>query len=102
MLTDGITCNDIGDSSLALSNSKGEWCGVDESMEGWYTDPFGRHEVRWMLQGIPTRLVRDGSVEGSDPVTDEPFIVTPSGLKDILSLALGSTSLITPSESLPF
>ncbi len=50
---------------------------MDESMEGWYTDPYGRHEARWMSQGTPTRLVRDGSAEASDPVTDEPFIVTP-------------------------
>jgi hypothetical protein len=30
-----------------------------------------------MSQGTPTRLVRDGNVEGNDPVTDEPFKVTP-------------------------
>ena len=40
---------------------------MDESMEGWYTDPYGRHEARWMSQGTPTRLVRDGSAEASDP-----------------------------------
>jgi hypothetical protein len=50
---------------------------VDESMEGWFTDPYQRHEARWMSQGTATRLVRDGNVEGSDPVTDEPFKVTP-------------------------
>ena len=30
-----------------------------------------------MSQGTPTSLVRDGKVEGSDPVADEPFKVTP-------------------------
>jgi hypothetical protein len=45
--------------------------------EGWYTDPFARHEARWMSEDVPTHLVRDGDVEGSDPVTDEPFKVTP-------------------------
>lgn len=49
----------------------------DLSMEGWYTDPYQRHEARWMSQGTPTSLVRDGGIEGSDPVTDEPFKVTP-------------------------
>ena len=33
--------------------------------EGWYTDPYGRHEARWMSAGTPTRLVRDGEVEWS-------------------------------------
>jgi hypothetical protein len=50
---------------------------TDQSMEGWYTDPYARHEARWMSQGTPTRLVRDASIEGNDPVTDEPFKVTP-------------------------
>jgi hypothetical protein len=38
---------------------------VDE--EGWYKDPFGRHEARWISVGTPTALVRDGSVESQDP-----------------------------------
>jgi hypothetical protein len=49
----------------------------DVSLEGWYTDPYERHEARWMSQGTPTSLVRDEGVEGSDPVADEPFKVTP-------------------------
>jgi hypothetical protein len=49
----------------------------DVSLEGWYTDPYERHEARWMSRGTPTPLVRDGKVEGSDPVADEPFKVTP-------------------------
>jgi hypothetical protein len=49
----------------------------DPSMEGWFTDPYGRHEARWMSEGTPTALVRDGEREGSDPVGDEPFTVTP-------------------------
>jgi hypothetical protein len=52
-----------------------EW--PDEAMEGWYSDPYGRHEARWMSQGRATHLVRDGDVEGNDPVTHEPFTVTP-------------------------
>jgi hypothetical protein len=50
---------------------------MEETMEGWYTDPYQRHDARWMSQGSPTRLVRDGDTEGSDPMDDEPFKVTP-------------------------
>ncbi len=35
--------------------------------EGWYLDPYGRHEARWMSAGAPTALVRDGAVESQDP-----------------------------------
>ncbi len=49
-------------------------------MEGWFADPFQRHEVRWMSQGNPTSLVRDGTVEGSDPVADGPIKAIPARL----------------------
>ncbi len=56
--------------------------GVEEMMEGWYTDPYGRHEARWMSQGTPTSLIRDQEVEGRDPwASDEPFHVTPVRIK---------------------
>lgn len=46
--------------------------------EGWYADPFGKHEGRWFSDGNPTVLVRDGSVESHDepPGTefDQPLI----------------------------
>jgi hypothetical protein len=34
--------------------------------QGWYADPFGRHEFRYFSAGAPTRLVRDGAVESYD------------------------------------
>jgi hypothetical protein len=34
--------------------------------EGWYLDPFGRHEQRWFSDGRPTALVRDGDAEAQD------------------------------------
>ncbi len=40
--------------------------------EGWFTDPYGRHEARWMSAGEPTALIRDGGTEGNDPPPDEP------------------------------
>jgi hypothetical protein len=39
--------------------------------EGWYTDPHGRHDARWMSAGSPTKLVRDGGVESYDDPPDE-------------------------------
>ena len=40
--------------------------------EGWFTDPYGRHEARWLSEGTATGLVRDGGVEGNDPAPDGP------------------------------
>ena len=41
--------------------------------EGWYKDPYGRHESRWISDGNPTALVRDAGVESQDPPPDEPI-----------------------------
>ncbi len=41
--------------------------------EGWYKDPYGRHEARWISDGTPSALVRDGEVESQDPPPDEPI-----------------------------
>jgi hypothetical protein len=35
-------------------------------LQGWYRDPFGRHEQRYFSGGRPTKLVRDGHVESYD------------------------------------
>jgi hypothetical protein len=43
------------------------------SAEGWYQDPFGVHEHRWMSRGQPTKLVRDGGSESYDPPPDLPL-----------------------------
>jgi len=50
--------------------------------EGWYTDPFGRHEARWMSNGRPTELVRDDGVESHDDPPDEPPSGTPVPIDD--------------------
>ena len=44
--------------------------------EGWYRDPFAIHEDRWMSQGRPTKLVRDGATESYDPPPDLPLPAT--------------------------
>jgi hypothetical protein len=41
--------------------------------EGWYRDPYGRHEDRWFSAGHATKLVRDQGIEASDPPPDEPL-----------------------------
>jgi hypothetical protein len=41
--------------------------------EGWYVDPYGIHEARWISDGSPTALVRDGDVESHDPPPDVPY-----------------------------
>ena len=35
--------------------------------QGWYTDPFRRHQARWFSDGEPTALVRDEGVDSNDP-----------------------------------
>jgi hypothetical protein len=56
--------------------------GRDRDAEGWYVDPYGRHEGRWFSMGTATALVRDQGVESSDPAPDgpgaEPLSQTPA------------------------
>jgi Family of unknown function (DUF6159) len=35
-------------------------------VNGWYQDPYGRHQARYFSAGQPTKLVRDGAVESYD------------------------------------
>lgn len=50
----------------------------DDSPQGWYADPYSRHEARRISQGTATWEVRDGDVESRDgPVPNEPLKVTP-------------------------
>jgi hypothetical protein len=41
--------------------------------EGWYRDPFDIHADRWISDGRPTALVRDGAVESHDPPPEVAF-----------------------------
>jgi len=43
----------------------------NEDQEGWFTDPFGRHEARWLSWGKPTKLVRDEGIESYDEPPDQ-------------------------------
>ena len=40
--------------------------------QGWYRDPYEVHEYRYFSDGRPTKLVRDGGVEGYDPPPPGP------------------------------
>lgn len=40
--------------------------------EGWYSDPWGHHDARWISRGVPTKLVRDGKLESFDDPPDSP------------------------------
>lgn len=50
--------------------------------EGWFTDPFGRHEARWLSGGKPTDLVRDGDVESYDEPPTESLSTVPELIDD--------------------
>lgn len=49
----------------------------DPTAEGWFMDPFGIHEQRWISAGKPTGLVRDAGVESKD---EPPDLATPDQL----------------------
>jgi len=53
---------------------------TEEPFEGWYTDPYGRHEARWMSDGKPTRLVRDGRLTSVDE-PEGPALHTPEPIE---------------------
>jgi hypothetical protein len=38
--------------------------------EGWYVDPYRKHEARWFSSGAPTGLVSDGGKESTDSPPD--------------------------------
>ena len=52
-----------------------------EHEEGWFTDPFDLHEARWMSDGKPTKLVRDGDEESYDSPPDEVWARLPEPIK---------------------
>jgi hypothetical protein len=53
----------------------------EQSEEGWFTDPYALHEARWLSDGVPTKLVRDGEVESYDEPPEGPEVVTPVRLE---------------------
>jgi hypothetical protein len=41
--------------------------------QGWYRDPYHRHEDRYFSAGQATKLVRDGGQECYDEPPDQPY-----------------------------
>ncbi len=58
---------------------------MDPTYEGWAPDPFEAHEFRYFVDGRPTKLVRDGSVEGFDDLP--PRSAWPSSLQPPIPVA---------------
>jgi hypothetical protein len=54
---------------------------IDPGYEGWCTDPYAKHDARWMSQGSPTKLVRDGTVESYDDPPNEPYTRDPEPIE---------------------
>jgi hypothetical protein len=58
---------------------------LEETEEGWYTDPYSRHAARWFSEGKPTKLVRDGVVESYDEPPDSPPTQAPRRIEEVES-----------------
>jgi hypothetical protein len=48
---------------------------LEQEVGGWKPDPVRRHEFRYFIGGRATELVRDGALEGSDPIASQPTAV---------------------------
>jgi hypothetical protein len=68
-----------------------------EHEEGWYTDPYERHEARWFSDGRPTKLVRDEDLESYDPPPDEEPSRKPERIEPEVA-ATGGADLIRAGE----
>ena len=54
---------------------------MSDVLQGWQPDTYRRHELRYYSGGSATYLVRDGDVEGNDPVDgleSEPVVNVPA------------------------
>jgi hypothetical protein len=67
--------------------------------EGWFQDPFGVHQDRWISDGHPTALVRDNGVESHDPPPSGPDDVRPSLVRSVAPSASGPDDLRRADES---
>lgn len=75
---------------------------IDEHGEGWHTDPYGRHEARWISAGSPTKLVREGAVETYDePPDEEPTREATKIVDEPISGAHGQRADEAETEALP-
>ena len=66
---------------------------LEETEEGWYTDPYSRDAARWFSEGKPTKLVRDGGVESYDEPPDSPPAQAPRRIEEVEGEAGGGDLL---------
>jgi hypothetical protein len=52
--------------------------------EVWHVDPYGHHEARWISDGTPTDLVRDGGIVSKDPPPEAAYSGALQPLPDAL------------------
>jgi hypothetical protein len=52
-----------------------------EPLEGWCTDPYELHEARWLSNGKPTKLVRDGEATSYDEPPEGEFTRVPKPIE---------------------
>ena len=52
-----------------------------ETLEGWFTDPYELHEARWLSNGKPTKLVRDGEATSYDEPPEGEFTRVPEPIE---------------------
>jgi len=69
----------------------------EQDEEGWFTDPYRRHEARWLSYGKPTKLVRDGGVESYDDPPDEEPVQEPVRVEEPVE-ATGGSDLLRAGE----
>jgi hypothetical protein len=55
---------------------------VTHAPEGWYTDPYARHQQRWMSDGTPTSLVRDDGTTARDEPPSGPYVHEPEPIDE--------------------
>jgi hypothetical protein len=71
-----------------------------ELLTGWHPDPYAMHELRYFsMDGRPTRLVRDGGVQSSDPPPIDGLI--PKPLVPAEPPAVAHTGAEPPREQIP-
>jgi hypothetical protein len=69
---------------------------MTEPRTGWQPDPFGVHELRYVsMGGLPTRLVRDGAIQSSDP----PPVGRPAASPPVVSPPVSSPPVAWPPEA---
>jgi hypothetical protein len=71
----------------------------ESSEEGWFTDPYGLHEARWLSVGRPTELVRDRGTESYDQPPDTPFVRSPVRIVSPAELLPSTLAVVTDTRT---